>query len=74
MWLELLQDAGSKAKLLLQVHDELVLEVPKEELPSVADLVRKEMEDVVKLDVPLIVDLMYGENWRDVKPFSTEVN
>ncbi len=69
-----LQDAGSKAKLLLQVHDELVLEVPKEELPSVADLVRKEMEDVVKLDVPLIVDLMYGENWRDVKPFSTEVN
>lgn len=55
-----------KVRILLQVHDEIVLEVKKEHLPEVADLVKEEMEKAVELDVPLIVDLKKGNNWRDL--------
>ncbi|HEU5022780.1 MAG TPA: DNA polymerase I [Bryobacteraceae bacterium] len=58
---------GRKAKLLLQVHDELVLEAPPEELEEIEGLVKAEMEGVMKLNVPLVADLGTGDNWRDAK-------
>lgn len=56
-----------QAKMLLQVHDELVLEAPPEEAAEVARLVKQQMEGVAKLDVPLVVDVGSGANWRDAK-------
>lgn len=56
-----------KTRMVLQVHDELLFEVPLEESDEVAALVRAEMEGVVKLDVPLVADVAFGPNWRDVK-------
>jgi DNA polymerase-1 len=53
--------------MLLQVHDELVFEVPTAEVDAMRDLVRSNMEGVVKLDVPLVVDVGVGPNWRDAK-------
>ena len=47
----------------MQVHDELVLEVPEEELDEVKEKVRELMQNVAKLDVPLIVDVGVGDNW-----------
>jgi DNA polymerase-1 len=55
-----------KTRMVLQVHDELLFEVPTEETAEVEELVRTEMEGVVKLDVPLVADLGFGENWRDL--------
>jgi DNA polymerase-1 len=49
--------------LLLQVHDELVLEVPEEETESVSKLVREIMEGVHPMDVPLKVDVALGRSW-----------
>ncbi|MGH9628587.1 MAG: DNA polymerase, partial [Bryobacteraceae bacterium] len=56
-----------KSKLLLQVHDELVLESPPDEVESVKRMVKHEMESVYRLDVPLVVDTGTGSNWRDAK-------
>ena len=67
-----LQEAGLRSRLLLQVHDELVLEVPDHELSAAAHLVKKEMEGVYALDVPLKVGVFYGSNWRDTQPFHFE--
>jgi DNA polymerase-1 len=53
--------------MVLQVHDELLFEVPASETAEVEELVRTEMEGVVKLKVPLIADLKSGPNWRDMK-------
>jgi DNA polymerase I len=53
------------AAMILQVHDELVFEVPEEELETVTELVRKEMEEVIKLKVPLKVDIASGRNWDE---------
>jgi len=55
------------ARLLLQVHDELVLEVPAGELDAVAHEVRDAMEHVVELDVPLVVDVGSGPSWYEAK-------
>ncbi len=55
------------ARMVLQVHDELIFELPPDELTTVADLVRKEMEGVAKLSVPLRVDLKVGPNWYDME-------
>lgn len=55
-----------KTRMVLQVHDELLFEVPPDEHDEVAELVRGEMEGVVKLSVPLVVDLGFGPNWRDL--------
>jgi len=56
-----------KTRMVLQVHDELLFEVPLAETDEVAALVRAEMESVVKLKVPLVADLAFGPNWRDLK-------
>ena len=54
-----------KSKMLLQVHDELVFDVPKSELKELKIMVKKEMESAFKLKVPLTVDLGEGEHWLD---------
>jgi DNA polymerase-1 len=51
--------------MLLQVHDELVFEVPQEELNSAARLVKEEMEGVYPLHIPLKVDINWGKNWGE---------
>jgi DNA polymerase-1 len=62
-----IRDEGLRSRMLLQVHDELVFEVPPEELERMRDLVRDLMEHVVELRVPLVVDLGVGENWLEAK-------
>ena len=56
-----------RSRMLLQVHDELVFEAPPEELETMRALVRKHMEQVVELRVPLVVDIGVGPNWLDAK-------
>jgi DNA polymerase-1 len=55
-----------KTRMVLQVHDELLFEVPVDEATEIEALVRTEMEGVVKLNVPLVADLGFGANWRDI--------
>ncbi len=55
-------------RMLLQIHDELVFEVPEAELETLLDLVRHEMETALALDVPLVVDCAVGINWLDLEP------
>jgi DNA polymerase I len=55
-----------KTRMVLQVHDELLFEVPADEKVEVEELVHTEMEGVVKLNVPLVADLGFGPNWRDL--------
>ena len=62
---ERLGQEGLKAKLLLQVHDELLFEVAEEDLSGVSGLVKEEMEGVHRLDVPLRVDIHTGTNWEE---------
>ncbi|MEG3638719.1 DNA polymerase I [Magnetococcus sp. PR-3] len=56
---------GYKARMVLQVHDELVLEVPDKELEAVKEEVRRAMEGVMQLAVPLVVDMGVGQNWGE---------
>ncbi len=60
-----LKKEGLRAEMLLQVHDELLFEVPQEEMVRVQDLVRKKMESVWKLGVPLKVEIGWGVNWAE---------
>ena len=62
-----LQAGGFRAVMLLQVHDELVFEAPPEETARLSVLVKREMEQVYRLEVPLIADIGIGDNWRDAK-------
>jgi len=62
-----LRQRGLRSRLLLQVHDELVLECPPEELSEVRAMVKQIMESVEKLNVPLLVETAAGPNWRDVQ-------
>jgi len=55
-----------ETRMVLQVHDELLFEVPSEETAEITELVRAEMEGVVQLKVPLVADLGFGPNWRDL--------
>jgi DNA polymerase-1 len=64
---EILRREKLETKMLLQVHDELLFESPPMEAKKVSEMVKHEMENVYKLDVPLIVDVGIGENWRDAK-------
>ncbi len=63
----LLKKENLKAKMLLQVHDELVFEVPHSELDRTASLVKDTMENVIALKVPLIVDMKYGYDWLNME-------
>jgi DNA polymerase-1 len=55
------------ARMTIQVHDELVLEVPEGDIAAVSEIVRSEMEGAIELDVPLVVDIGVGPNWMDAK-------
>ena len=63
---EKIQKMRLKSKMLLQVHDELIFEVYEEELDIFKDLIKKEMEEAVNLDVPLLVSLDLGKNWYEI--------
>ena len=56
-----------EAQLLLQVHDELIVECPEENAPQVAALISREMEGIAKLQVPLMAEAKYGKSWYDAK-------
>jgi DNA polymerase-1 len=61
-----LKAEGLRSRMLLQVHDEVVLEVPEDELAATIALVKETMENAVTLDVPLQVDVETGPNWMDM--------
>ena len=62
---ERLQGSQLAGRMLLQVHDELVLEVPELELEDTREVVRKAMEEACVLNVPLKVDFGWGRNWLE---------
>ncbi len=68
---ELLAQKGFATKMLLQVHDELVFDVPKKEMDSVADMIGKKMSGIIKLNIPLVVNFKYGPNWLEMKDAGT---
>jgi DNA polymerase I len=63
-----LREQGFEARMLLQIHDELVFEAPVSELPRLAELVGRVMTSALDLKVPLKVDIAAGNNWLDVEP------
>jgi DNA polymerase-1 len=69
-----LKDANLDLNILLQVHDELVFEVKKSDLDQAAKLIKEKMENTAQLDVPLLVDLQIGENWRDKEDYEVKNN
>ena len=60
-----IQSRNLKSRMIIQVHDELVFDVYKPELEEVKVLVKNSMENVIKLTVPLVVDMGVGNNWLD---------
>ena len=60
-----LKERGLRSKMVLQVHDELVLDVPADELQAVMELVKREMESVCSLSIPLTAECNYGKNWLE---------
>ena len=62
-----LEQAGYKSRILLQVHDELVLEVTEDERERVAELVRETMQAAASLEIPLLADVSFGKNWAETK-------
>ena len=62
-----LKDAGLRARLILQVHDELMVEAPEEEAGQAAEILRGCMESVTELRVPLKTDISIGRNWLECK-------
>ena len=62
-----LEERGAKSRLILQVHDEVILEVPPEEHDEMAELVRSTMADACSLSVPLEVNLSFGKSWDEAK-------
>jgi len=61
-----LEEMGLKAKMILQVHDELLFELPAQELRTVEDFVREKMEKAVELSVPIKVDIGHGRSWSEI--------
>jgi DNA polymerase-1 len=60
-----IRSAGLAARMILQVHDELVFDVPKAETAALTELARVRMEGVYALEVPLEVEVGQGESWRE---------
>jgi DNA polymerase-1 len=61
------QERGLRSRMTLQVHDELVFEVPESEVEAMKSLVREHMEQASSLAVPLLVEIGVGPNWRDMQ-------
>jgi hypothetical protein len=68
-----IKSCGLKTKMILQIHDELVFELPLEELDGLKSMVKDEMENVLKLDVPIKVDLKKGANWLEMSTLEERV-
>ena len=60
-----LKKAGLKAKMVLQIHDELLFDVPRDEVEQVKEIARREMESAMDVGVPLEVSVGVGENWLE---------
>jgi DNA polymerase-1 len=60
-----LEERGLPARMIMQVHDELVFEVERDAVGEVANLVRERMESVARLEVPLVVAVGHGPNWNE---------
>ena len=60
-----LKSENKNSKMILQVHDELVFDVPKYEIDEIKILIKEEMENAFKLEVPLVVDIGLGSNWLE---------
>ena len=65
-----LRDEGFAARMLLQVHDELLFEVPRDEVDRLAPVVRETLEGALPLDVPLTVDIKVGDDWESMTPLT----
>ncbi len=63
----MLKEANVRSRILLQVHDELVLEVVNEEIPKVTEILKEAMEHAAELSVPLVIDVNVGKNWAEAK-------
>jgi DNA polymerase-1 len=61
-----IEELGFSSRMIMQVHDELVFEVPEEELPKAIPMIQYEMETVMNLSVPLKVSIHSGKNWAEV--------
>ncbi len=66
---QIINEGGFSAQMLLQIHDELLFEIDENELNFFAPLIKREMEEAYTLSVPLQVDLKWGSNWEELKPF-----
>ena len=64
---EALRQNGLKSRMILQVHDELLLECPPEEEEQAAVLLQEAMEHVIELKVPLVAEVHRGKNWAEAK-------
>lgn len=64
-----LPKVSAKSKMILQIHDQLLFEVPNEDLEKVAKFVKETMENVYKFDVPIVADLSVGKNWGELKDY-----
>ena len=65
-----IKEANIQARLLLQVHDELVLECPVEELPKTGEIVMSTMESAYPLSIPLLTEAKWGQNWEEMQPLT----
>ena len=64
---KMLSEAGLKAKLILQIHDELIVEAPESEAEAASAILREAMTGAAQLSVPLVVDIGIGKSWFDAK-------
>ncbi len=62
-----LKEGNYKARLILQVHDELIIECPEDEIETVTNILQDSMENAIEMEIPLKVDLSYADNWYDAK-------
>ena len=64
---ESLKAEGLKSRLILQIHDELIIEAPENEVEKASEILQREMENAYKFNVPIITDLRCGKTWFDTK-------
>lgn len=64
-----LRKQSAQSRMILTVHDELVFEVPEEDIASVAPWIISEMETAYTLSVPIVADARVGKNWGEMKPY-----
>jgi DNA polymerase-1 len=69
---ETLEERGFQSRIILQVHDELIVEAPEDEVDQVSALMCETMEDAFDLDAPLEVDLKIGQNWEEMEPMTIQ--